>query len=72
MVTANNIEDALKFYKSGADYVIMPHFLGGERVADIITEVRRRKFSLKKNRKDHIEELKSRRIIGHEHPSQLI
>lgn len=70
-VTADNIEDALKFYSLGVDYVNLPHFLGGEKVADLITSLRRRKTNLKNERFDHIEDLKGRKDFGHEHPSSL-
>jgi len=37
IVTAHHIDDALHYYKQGASYVILPHLLGGEHVADLIT-----------------------------------
>jgi len=39
IVTSSEIDDALTLYKKGADYVILPHFLGGEHVANLIDEV---------------------------------
>ena len=36
--TASVIEDALKLYRESADYVILPHFLGGEKVSTLIEE----------------------------------
>jgi len=71
VLTANNIDDALKMYKSGADYVILPHFLGGKHVANLITNVRKRKINLKSERETHITELKERKSMGHEHPTQV-
>jgi hypothetical protein len=35
-VTANHVDDALKLYDSGADYVILPHFLGGNYISTMI------------------------------------
>ncbi|MCK4522128.1 MAG: cation:proton antiporter, partial [Nanoarchaeota archaeon] len=32
-VTTNEIEEALNLYDAGADYVILPHFLGGEHAS---------------------------------------
>jgi Kef-type K+ transport system membrane component KefB/Trk K+ transport system NAD-binding subunit len=69
-VTANEIEEALRLYKAGADYVILPHFLGGEHVGDIISKHRRRRIDLKEHKKDHIKHLEERKDIGHEHPKQ--
>jgi len=67
-VTANEIDDALRLYNSGADYVVLPHFLGGEHVGNIIEMHRRRKLNLKTEREDHIQHLKDRKDVGHEHP----
>ncbi|MEI6477433.1 MAG: cation:proton antiporter [bacterium] len=38
IVTSHHIDDALEYYKLGANYVILPHLLGGEHVADLISE----------------------------------
>ncbi|MDD3263349.1 MAG: cation:proton antiporter [Candidatus Nanoarchaeia archaeon] len=35
-VVANQINDAIKLYKSGATYVIMPHFLGGKHFSTML------------------------------------
>ena len=71
IITSHQIEDAFKLYDAGADYVILPHFLGGEHVSTLIesygTNVK--KFINQKVR--HIEELKKRKEVGHEHPSHL-
>ncbi|PIZ50464.1 hypothetical protein COY27_07055 [Candidatus Woesearchaeota archaeon CG_4_10_14_0_2_um_filter_33_13] len=69
-VTANEIEDALKLYKNGADYVILPHFLGGEHVGNIIEQHRSKKIDLKQEKEDHIKHLQQRKDVGHEHPKQ--
>jgi len=69
LVTASNIEDALRLYKAGADYVILPHFLGGKHVADLITKVRKKEIKLKDERDFQIKELEERKSIGHEHPN---
>lgn len=37
IVTSHTVDDALDYYKMGADYVILPHMLGGEHVAELIT-----------------------------------
>jgi Kef-type K+ transport system membrane component KefB len=68
IVHANEINDALKLYEHGADYVIMPHFLGGERVSDLVGRIRGRKINMKDEKKRHIDELSERKGLGHEHP----
>ncbi|PIN76527.1 hypothetical protein COV17_02145 [Candidatus Woesearchaeota archaeon CG10_big_fil_rev_8_21_14_0_10_36_11] len=70
IVTANDIDEALRLYTEGADYVILPHFLGGEHVAHLIDKVRIKKIDLNEKRKSHIKNLKERKEIGHEHPKQ--
>ncbi|MBU1111651.1 MAG: cation:proton antiporter [archaeon] len=70
IVTAGNIEDALQLYKVGADYVILPHFLGGKHVAELITKVRKKEIKLKDEREFHIKELEERKSMGHEHPNE--
>jgi hypothetical protein len=58
----------MKYYEEGVDYVILPHFLGGEHASNIVTNVRNKKLNLERKRKDHIRHLKNRQAIGHEHP----
>lgn len=67
-VTANQVEDALKLYEAGADYVIMPHFLGGEHASLLLEHVICDFSKLDKIKKSHIEELYHRKGLGHEHP----
>jgi len=68
IVTASEIDEALKLYKAGADYVIMPHFLGGEHAAKLILEAKDNKKNLFQEKKCHIAHLNERKIMGHEHP----
>ncbi|MFH1510646.1 MAG: cation:proton antiporter [Candidatus Woesearchaeota archaeon] len=67
-VTANKVEEALKLYDNGADYVILPHFLGGDHVAVMLEKVGSDINKLIKTKLRHIEELNSRKEMGHEHP----
>lgn len=68
IVTALGVDEALKLYKNGADYVILPHFLGGEHVANMISDFRARRIDLKQERESHIKHLEERKELGHEHP----
>ncbi len=70
IVTASEIDQALKLYKHGADYVIMPHFLGGEHGANLINSYRKKKINLGKEKLNHMEHLKERKEQGHEHPKE--
>jgi len=67
-VTALSINEALELYRAGADYVILPHFLGGERMAQMISSFSSR--DLLKIKERHIEELFSRKELKHEHPKR--
>lgn len=67
-VTAESIKDALRLYQHGADYVILSHFLGGERVSLLLDEVGDNVKQLTKNKLEHIHELKRRLRMDHEHP----
>jgi len=69
ITTAHKIEDALLLYDLGADYVIMPHFLGGEHAAEIIQMFGTNQKSFDKLKKEHLKELMERRKMGHEHPT---
>jgi len=68
-VTSTQIENALKLYDAGADYVILPHFLGGEHVSLLIEDFTVDINSIIKTKVNHIEDLKKRRTLGHEHPA---
>jgi Kef-type K+ transport system membrane component KefB len=68
IVTASDIDESTKLYSAGADYVILPHFLGGEHVAKLITKVRTGEIKLHEEKKHHLLHLKERKERGQEHP----
>jgi hypothetical protein len=57
-------------YEEGIDYVILPHFLGGQYAAEIVVQNRRDTSKYVDLRNKHIEHLKLRLSIGHEHPKR--
>jgi len=67
-VTTSSVEKALSLYDAGADYVILPHFLGGKHVSVLIEEFSANVGKIIENKLKHIHELKHRQSIGHEHP----
>ncbi|MBD3310083.1 hypothetical protein GF351_02595 [Candidatus Woesearchaeota archaeon] len=69
VVTANHVEDALDLYDEGADYVVLPHFLGGEHVSLLIEETSADLNRMIEKKLSHIKELKKRKAMGHRHPS---
>jgi len=68
ILTAHQIKDAFKFYEQGADYVIMPHFLGGQYTAKLLEKLRTDKKTYKKEKETQVKSLKERVEEGHEHP----
>jgi len=70
IVTATDIEDALILYKAGAQYVILPHFLGGERLSLLVRETHKDLKRLIDVKSAHLKELKERQKLGHEHPKK--
>jgi voltage-gated potassium channel Kch len=57
IVTANTIARALDLYEEGADYVIIPQILGGEKVSDMLKGTINSKTKLAKLRNHHIRSL---------------
>ncbi len=68
IVNARQISDTFELYKAGADYVILPHFLGGEYAAKLIENAKDNKKLYEKEKQKQIKELKERMREGHEHP----
>ncbi|MBI2651304.1 cation:proton antiporter [Candidatus Woesearchaeota archaeon] len=68
-VTATQIKDALELYDSGADYVVLPHLLGGEHVSLLVREFIGNISKIIAHKISHIKELKERHGLSHEHPA---
>ncbi len=71
IVVAHSIAHALELYEAKADYVILPHFLGGSYAANLVRKFTKEAFHLQDIRGEHIKHLKSRASSGHEHPQIL-
>ncbi|MBU2503645.1 MAG: cation:proton antiporter [Nanoarchaeota archaeon] len=68
VVRAHTIEDAMELYKSGADYVLTPHFLGGEYLAGMLRDIKTDREGYKEEKEKHIKMLMERFKKGHDHP----
>ena len=68
LLTGRQIEDALELYDAGANYVILPHFLGGEYTAKLIETAKKNDKVYQKERAKELKILKERLKIGHKHP----
>jgi len=68
ILNSHQIEHTFKLYDLGADYVIMPHFLGGQYTSKLIEKFSTHKNFYVKEKEKQIENLKERLEEGHEHP----
>ncbi len=66
VITAEQVADALDLYDAGADYVIMPHFLGGEQASVLIQEFALNPRQRSKIRGKHLKELLEKKKRGHD------
>jgi len=69
ILTARQISDALILYENGADYVILPHFLGGRYAADLIEKFKTHRENYVDESDRQIQELMERIVEGQEHPA---
>jgi Kef-type K+ transport system membrane component KefB len=69
MMVAHGVADALELYTAGADYVILPHFLGGSYAARLVKRLTKEALDIEDTRDEHIKQLQSRLQAGHEHPT---
>lgn len=58
IVRAENINEALAFYKKGADYVLIPQFTGGEHIAKMIKGIKTNKKEYEKEKEKHLKKIK--------------
>lgn len=65
ILVSNSIEDSLKLYDEGANYVIIPRYLGGEHASKIIEKNEYDIDKFTKDRIAHIEHLGDRSEIKH-------
>tara|TARA_Y100000310_G_C20703671_1_gene832480 strand:- start:13540 stop:15246 length:1707 start_codon:yes stop_codon:yes gene_type:complete len=68
IVISHNIDESNTLYDAGATYVIMPHFLGGSHASMMISKHGFDVSKFLKEKKKHLQQLKNKRELGHEHP----
>jgi len=59
IMTALELEDALTLYDAGADYVVIPHLVGGEHIAELISR-KGTSETMSQRKIEHIYHLKKR------------
>lgn len=67
IVTAEDAEDALELYKQGADYVILPHMLGGEHISVVLQESAKDIGKIIKSKRSNIAKLRKRWALKNGH-----
>lgn len=60
IATSNQIPNAIDLYKRGIDYVVMPHYLGGDYIASMLVRDSFNKKALQEEGKLHIRQLRER------------
>ncbi|MFC2134091.1 cation:proton antiporter [Bacteroidota bacterium] len=65
IVSALEIEDALELYDEGADYVIIPHLLGGNHIGIMLEDMSYDLDKLIETKISHIRELRERHEFHH-------
>lgn len=68
IVVSHKIDEALEHYERGVDYVVLPHFLGGQYASNLVVKLHEDTHHKTKIRDGHIKKLKDRKKMGHEHP----
>jgi len=68
IIVSYNIREAIKLYESGATYVVMPHFLGGEYASTLIHKHGINLNEFLKEKTKHMGHLKIRDQMKHSHP----
>ncbi|MEA3255357.1 MAG: cation:proton antiporter [Candidatus Altiarchaeota archaeon] len=73
-ITANYLDQALELYNAGADYVILPKMISGDRISSLVKTCIEDKGKIKKVRKDHIfklEDVEREELLWRYEPSFL-
>ena len=68
MVTSRNISDTFELYNAGANYVILPHFLGGEYTSNLIEKAKENPKIYESEKNRQLKDLKERLKEGQKHP----
>ncbi len=68
MAVAHSIKDAMKLYDLGADYVILPHFLGGQYAIEMLRKAGKGRRHFTPLKAKHLHYLHTKLALGHEHP----
>jgi Kef-type K+ transport system membrane component KefB/Trk K+ transport system NAD-binding subunit len=70
IIVAEHVEEALELYEEGADYVVLPHLLGGQHASLLLEDITTDLDKLIETKLEHIEELEERGDV-HPHHSPM-
>ena len=62
IMTSYSFEDALDLYEAGADYVIVPHYLGGQHMSVLLEDISDNLEKLLTTKLEHIRDLRHRQV----------
>ena len=65
ILLSRSLDDALNLYANGADYVILPHFIGGQYVSRLVKDALFGAHNLEDTKKSQIKYLNYRKSLGH-------
>jgi Kef-type K+ transport system membrane component KefB/voltage-gated potassium channel Kch len=65
---ADNAKEAAELYALGASYVILPHYIGGEKISAFVKKSGLSKTAFKKFRQEHLDYLEKQHDILEHHP----
>lgn len=68
MVVSHKIDNALDLYEAGADYVVLPHFLGGMHATSILKRHTEGKKHISIEREQHLAQINKRKSRQQDHP----
>ncbi len=68
IVNAMQVHDAFDLYDAGADYVVVPHLLGGKHVSLLIEDFSTNIHKILEHKNKHLHELKEHRHLSNAHP----
>jgi Kef-type K+ transport system membrane component KefB/voltage-gated potassium channel Kch len=68
LTVAHSISNALRLYELGADYVILPHFLGSQYAATLLKKYHKGEVAFADIKEKHVAQLMDRMTHRQEHP----
>jgi Kef-type K+ transport system membrane component KefB/Trk K+ transport system NAD-binding subunit len=68
IIQADNPKQAAELYRLGASYVILPHYIGGEKISAFVKKSGLSKSAFRKFRNEHLDYLEKQSKILEHHP----